>query len=411
MSVLILLTGGGAPNPAPAPAPTVVRQFTDRTYVSTETRTVSVATTITARSVHKVRAASENISVVYGNAYATAVTIGCAVEVGGTLYQLTSAGQAKVTLQPGQFVTFGPLTGTIAAGATLPVRTYYSVGAGADLPWARGTSLSSTLGEGETSGQDLTLPGSAAVTADGSAFGYAPLSIRGNIASTTVAVAALGDSITERGNDNGTTIRAFIARALDAEARPFTNYAKWGQAAVHMYSAGAKTATWDAQVGATLDGCTHVISAYGRNDMTATLADLKATFIGLWGLAAADGRKLWQTTVTPSSTSTDNWATVASQTTNGNNDTRTAFNDWIRDGAPILNGVGAATGTIDPAAIRAGATGHSLKGYIEVADTVESARNSGLWKAGTTDDGIHPTPAGHLNMMAPVQAWAAGLTV
>lgn len=406
MSVLTLLTGGGSA------VASLIRQFTDRTYVSTENRTVSVATSVTARSVHKVRAAAENVSVLYGNVYASAVTVGCAVEIGGTLYQLTSAGQAKVTLQSGQFATFGPLTGTIAAGTTLPVRTYYSVGAGADLPWARGTSLSSTLGEGETSGQDLTLPGSAAVTADGSAFGYAPLSIRGNIASTTVAVAALGDSITERGNDNGTTLRAFIAKALDAEARPFTNYAKWGQAAAHMYTAGAATSTWDAQIGTTLDGCTHVISAYGRNDMTATLADLKAAFIGLWGLAAAGGRKVWQTTVTPSSTSTDGWVTVPSQTVNGNNGTRIAFNDWIRDGAPLINGTPAATGTTDAAAIRAGATGHSLKGFIEVADTVESARNSGLWAAGTlTDDGVHPTAAGHIAMAAPVQTWAAGLTV
>lgn len=393
-------------------AATALRQFTDRTYVATESRTAASATTLTARTVHKVRATASAIYVLYSNCYATTHTVGCAVEVGGVLYQLTAAGQAKVALAPGAYATFGPLSATVEAGAALPVRTFYSMAAGANIPFVKGTKLDSVLGEGESAEVDLTLPNSGAVSGTGSAYGYGPLSIRGQAPTSAVSVAALGDSIGESGNDYGGHIRAFIARALDAAQRPFTNYAKWGQAAAHMYSAGTKTAAWDAQVGTTLDGSTHVICAYGRNDMTATLTDIKATFIGLWGLAAADGRKVWQTTVTPSSTSTDVWATVASQTVTGNNPTRVAFNDWIRDGAPMIGGVGAVTGTTDPAAIRAGATGHSLKGFIEVTDTVESARNSGLWKAGTlTDDGVHPTAAGHIAMAAPVQTWAAGLTV
>jgi hypothetical protein len=86
--------------------------------------------------------------------------------------------------------------------------------------------------------------------------------------------------------------------------------------------------------------------------------------------------------VTPVSTSTNGWTTTAGQTTHGNNAQRVAFNNWLRDGAPI-DGAGAplavgATGT------RAGQPGHPLAGYFETADTMETARNSGIWKMPTT---------------------------
>jgi len=46
----------------------------------------------------------------------------------------------------------------------------------------------------------------------------------------------------------------------------------------------------------------------------------------------------------------------------------------------MLNGVGAATGSSAAGTLRAGDAGHPLKGYHEIADTLESARNSGPWK-------------------------------
>jgi hypothetical protein len=49
----------------------------------------------------------------------------------------------------------------------------------------------------------------------------------------------------------------------------------------------------------------------------------------------------------------------------------------------MLNGVGAATGSCAAGTLRAGDTGHPLKGYHEIADTLESARNSDIWKQET----------------------------
>jgi len=108
---------------------------------------------------------------------------------------------------------------------------------------------------------------------------------------------------------------------------------------------------------------------------------------------------VFQTTITPSTTSTDSFATLANQTaalsfSTAGNGTREQLNDWLRDGGPIRDGVAAAIGA--PDAIRSSHNAHPLSGVLEMADTVESSRNSGKWKVdGTalkwTGDGIHPS--------------------
>jgi len=112
--------------------------------------------------------------------------------------------------------------------------------------------------------------------------------------------------------------------------------------------------------------CSHVACGYGINDIifdsrtsAQTISDLQT----LW--ASFGNRPVYQRTLSPVSTSTDSWATTANQTTHANNAQRTAFNDSVR---------------FMPA---------GLSGVFDVADQVESARNSGIWKAGYTADGIH----------------------
>lgn len=46
--------------------------------------------------------------------------------------------------------------------------------------------------------------------------------------------------------------------------------------------------------------------------------------------------------------------------------------------------------------VRSGCDGHAaVAEYFEYADALESARNSGVWKAGYTGDGVHPNSTGH----------------
>lgn len=157
--------------------------------------------------------------------------------------------------------------------------------------------------------------------------------------------------------------------------------------------------------------------AYGRNvvcglcvnDIGAgrSLAQIKSDMVNLWVRARTQlplGGRVFQTTITPSCTSTDNFASLAGQAAAPNfslsgTGTREQLNDWLRDGAPLVGGAPAAATT--PAALRAGSASHPLHAVLDMADAVESSRNSGKWKVdGTaskwTVDGIHPSNHGHI---------------
>lgn len=107
---------------------------------------------------------------------------------------------------------------------------------------------------------------------------------------------------------------------------------------------------------------THVVSEYGINDITggASLATMQARLQTFWGFFPT--KKVSHCTITPVSTSTDGWTTTANQSVVGTNSVRVAVNNWLRS-------------TVAP-----------LWAVHEVADVVESARDSGIWKA----DGVTP---------------------
>lgn len=113
----------------------------------------------------------------------------------------------------------------------------------------------------------------------------------------------------------------------------------------------------------------------GQNKTAATVLGELQTILGYFPTK----RCLTTTTGGPQTTTTDSWATVANQTVNANSAQIIAYNDAIRAG--VANSVG----------------------YFEIADQVESARNSGKWwvtgvASATTTDGLHSTQAGYLRI-------------
>ncbi len=108
---------------------------------------------------------------------------------------------------------------------------------------------------------------------------------------------------------------------------------------------------------------------------------------------AARGLKVYACTIPPHGvTSSDNYSTLVGQTTAFYEPNRVLVNDWIRT-RPV-----------------------PLAGYLELADTVESSRNSGLWAVNATanwltDDGTHPTALGHARMGVPLTALIPLLTL
>lgn len=127
-----------------------------------------------------------------------------------------------------------------------------------------------------------------------------------------------------------------------------------------------------------IDYGSHVIISLGINGFTGgrtsaqTLTDLTALVLKFAGKVA------YAATVSPKSTTTDAWATTVNQTADAtSNANRIAYNN----------------------ALRKGQTTSGISGFVEIADQVESSRDSGLWKVtgaanGYTYDGLHEVSDG-----------------
>lgn len=240
-----------------------------------------------------------------------------------------------------------------------------------------------------------------------------------SVVPTRPAIALIGDSI--MGGASGRADDSFSHRAI-AENYAWACFSFAGEQAFSFQYMHSELGRWQQ-----LQGFTHAICNYGINDISVNSttssndATVKSSLIKIWGQLADGGIKTWQTTITPRSNdgngvsgATPNVVPFGSYNAESSLDsavsaarhaTRIEVNDWIRDGAPLnsttlaASAIGASGGSV----IRAGTAGHPLGGYIEVADTVESSRNSGLWNASyVSSDYLHPTNAGHDVMAAPV---------
>jgi hypothetical protein len=102
-------------------------------------------------------------------------------------------------------------------------------------------------------------------------------------------------------------------------------------------------------------------------------SNLKSYAAALWQRWASRGILTWATTLTPQASSTDSWATVGNQTVmdTTKESFRTAYNDWLRSGAPLDAVTKAPVAIGTSGALLAGTNGHPLKGYFEVADLAE----------------------------------------
>ncbi|RUT88012.1 MULTISPECIES: SGNH/GDSL hydrolase family protein [unclassified Mesorhizobium] len=131
--------------------------------------------------------------------------------------------------------------------------------------------------------------------------------------------------------------------------------------------------------------CSHVVvqtainalrSGTGQNKTAATVLGEQQTILGYFS-----GKRRFTSTTSPSSTSSDSWATATGQTLNTNAAQIAAYNDAIRAGVA------------------------NSDGFFEIADQVETARNSGKWKFdGTaskwTADGLHASSFGYAAIQA-----------
>jgi hypothetical protein len=214
------------------------------------------------------------------------------------------------------------------------------------------------------------------ITDSGGGLFHPPLALID--ATTKPSVCILGDSVADgagsgpnRVGDSGAIMRSI------GPAFSYINIANDSSTAA-VFNTNANT------VKKVFAYCSHLVVEW-VNDINngATLGQFETSLNTVYSTFSAYPKNpstatIFQTTNTPHTTSTDSWATTANQTVTATESVRVAFNDALRAGSFGPNG-----------------------GMFDLDSALETALDSGLWKAGTsfpqcgapgywTTEGVHP---------------------
>lgn len=357
--------------------------------------------TMTTRSFHYAVQKVSRFRLAFGTnlSYTRPFRVRCAMEKDGYFYPVYFKGDRWLTIVPGMAIQYSDdLAGpALNEGDPFYIRTVIQT----EEPGVAGPgNLYITDGgflEGIKSGD--TVDGGAYGKQYGNTTGYGPLFVMGvNLEEERPVIAFVGDSIffgmganaLYNGNDyTQSGARSFIEKGLKNRFG-YLNLGKVGESAQSFADNNAANLLNRYRIAAIQQaGCSVAIVDYGVNDWktlpSPTLEQLKGWLQGCWDKLHAMGLRVYQTTITPVTSSTDNWATAGSQSIRDpqrghtlDNAVRAALNDWILTlPAP-------------------------LSGAIDSAVQVETARNSGIWKPGYTVDGIHPNNTAALAMATAV---------
>lgn len=290
------------------------------------------------------------------------------------------AGANSVTLAPGQFALSDPVAKTVGVNGLFCTRSYVSVGTlGQRWPVSQqpGVAVYPATGTypwGYDPSVDKTAGGATTSPAASSMSPFAPTAVLGLAAGATPFVVVIGDSIAQgTGEDTSTNDPyGFPDWSFQTAAFGYLRLAASGLGA-NGWPASAIGVQALALIAAL--GVTHAINELGVNDLTGTpptLLAMQTRLQAIWAaLRSAGVGKVYQTTITPISTSTDAWATLVNQTPYAAESIRVGLNNWIR-GVPA-----------------------GLDGVFELADVCESSHNSGKWVVNgspnyATAEGVHP---------------------
>ena len=301
------------------------------------------------------------------------ITIAASVEYPeGVFHQVKFGGATSRLIASGDTAESDELAVHIPEGAQFWVRTWQDAGSGSIIysQYINALHESQVAFESGVSGDftDKTMGGTIEAQSIISSIG--PIAVIGRTKKSAICI--LGDSRSVGQGDvmDNTLATGNVARSLGA-----------GVAYAHLGRAGEKVADLatsnSRRVALAQAYCSDVILAEGINDINggATADDVKGnveTVVSEFGALP-----VYVCTIEPRTTSTDNWSTLENQTLSANNAERVTHNDRVRAGSIV----GAA-------------------GYFDLADAVESSRNSGLWRVngsafGFTGDGLHQSPNGY----------------
>lgn len=342
------------------------------------------------------------------------INVSATIEIGGVLYQ-----GGSVTIASGAIGIIPiPAHPAVAAGGRVDARTYVSVASGGKWPIGRlfsngrnGGVAGTEFGEGSNrsgltgavspagSDQTQTTGTTNLIASGGQGYCYAPFGLLSLVPRTRQRFAFFADSIGAGEADTQpfpTREDAFLQRLLGSKGLPYLSFAKSGGT-----MGGVVNNSTRRRAAGDLAKPTHILCELGTNDISGgpTLASFQVNMLAGWKLMKAIGAgnlPVYQTTILPR-TNVGNTAPINT----GFETARVGFNNWLRDGAPTnASGVAVAAGSSGSDVVRAGNSAHPLAGYIEIADILESGRDTGLWGSSWVPyDGIHPGNAGHTELM------------
>jgi len=284
----------------------------------------------------------------------------------GTFTQIKFGGSTSGTMPNGGTITSDYATVTIPSGSTFWIREFDINSSGVFFFPLEVSGEALNIGNALT---DQTMGGT--ITNVG-AYSHPPLAI---IAPTTApSVCIIGDSIGFGYNDNDKL--GVVAKSLPSTLAYINLSANANTTSSFISGASARSAVFG--------HCTHLVSELGINDYSTSVATVLSNLQSIWSTNFPKAR-VTQTTLTPKSSSTDSWATLANQTAQSAT-FRAAFNS----------------------AIKTGISGQTC-GYYDIAAALESG-STGKWIASPsppyTADGLHPNTAGYNQVVsAGVVAW------
>ncbi|WP_083662417.1 MULTISPECIES: SGNH/GDSL hydrolase family protein [unclassified Rhodococcus (in: high G+C Gram-positive bacteria)] len=368
------VSGSAAYAPA-TPLAVATRSKTGNPRLSTSAAAALSDGTATAQMTrvrHRATAGAHSVRFVYtniagGSVGPNPITVKAAFEYSlGAIVPVFFNGSRTGVCAPGGILVSDPIPVELADNDLFYSRNLVTVGSAGEK-WPLGPYISTSVGDG-TAATDLV--DSGAITGGNATYAFGPSAIVGSKVGAATAVLLLGDSILQGlgdGSSEPTTDAGWGARALNNEYG-YVNVALAGEEASQFQPGNARRLSRLPLA----RYCTHAIVNHGINDVKAdsTTAQIQQRLTNIWTALANMGLKVYQSTLTPVTTGT--FTTEAGQTkqTQAREDVRIAVNTWIRS------------------------TPAPLTGFLEAADAVETARNSGIWKANYTTDGTHPSATG-----------------
>jgi hypothetical protein len=370
---------------APIIIPTVNTLVANRLQYNTATQSVTNPATYLRQHHAHPSGNISNIKTIDVNRYLSGVAAGTAGAVHtikrtieypqGTFTPVLWSGSSTISIGSGATVTSDVIAGlSIPAGAKFWERTVILTTATIpcmELPaGANVTAVDDGSASGDLYNSGTISPGSINTIGSNMIIGTVN-------AANARAFVLLGDSITlgtgDITNSGSKGAAGYPARLLDQGGWPYFKFCKGGQGIV---DAVTLSATINVNLG--LFNYTDLISQHGINDLSLnsrTKAQIEADLQTIFALSTIVGKRIYKTTITPRSTSTDSWATTANQTptVDGNMADLTGLNTDIRAGLANVTAV------------------------LDAADASMSARDSNIHIAPPTGtaDGTHPNSSRH----------------